>query len=183
MRLPSLVALVAALTLSACSGLVPAPPDPGPQAGPDTLRTSYPAYETFDPAGYDAAPDVPSEIVHDVPAGVMAGRVRIPDQAGVPAPQEPQAQQVDGYRVQVFSSASRAAAESVRGEAVDWWERAQSSAGAPETMEVQVAYLQPYYRVRMGAFASREEAEAALALVRRQYPEAFLVPDLVTVYR
>ncbi len=46
-----------------------------------------------------------------------------------------------------------------------------------------MAYLQPYYRVRMGAFATREDAEAALALVRRQYPEAFLVPDLVTVMR
>lgn len=185
MRLSPFVALLAALTLSACSGLGSTAPDPGPAAPTDTLAVAYPAYETFDPAGYDADPDVPGEVVHDVPAAVMAGRVDVPGGAGTPAPapQEPQAQQVDGYRVQIFSSASRDAAENVRSQAVDWWEGAQSSPGAPRSMEVLVAYLQPYYRVRMGAFATREEAEAALALVRRQYPEAFLVPDLVTVMR
>lgn len=181
MRFSTFTALVAALTLSACSGLGPAGPDAGPEAPPEAPAPTYPAYETFDPAEYDAEPEAAVEIVHDVPAAVMAGRVVIPDQAGpAPAPQEPQAQQVEGYRVQIFSSASRDAAEGVRSEAASWWQRAQP-AGGPRAMEVQVAYLQPYYRVRMGAFATREEADAALALVRRQYPEAFLVPDLVTV--
>ena len=183
MRLPLLLAL-AALSLSACSGLGPAGPDPGPEAPPDgPTEPTYPAYETFDPADYDAGPPETAEVVHDVPAGIMAGRVVIPDQAGPPAPSEPQPQQVEGFRIQIFSSANRQSAENVRTEAVSWWEGAQSSAGAPDEMEVQVAYLQPYYRVRMGAFASREDADAALALVRRQYPEAFLVPDLVTVMR
>jgi len=183
MRFPPLVALISVLSLSACSGLGPVTPDDGPLAPVDTTGPSYPAYETFDPAGYDAAPDVPDEVVHDVPAGIMAGRVVVPGDAGAPAPQEPQQQQVDGYRVQIFSSASRDAAENVRSEAVSWWERAQSAPGAPRQMEVVVAYLQPYYRVRMGAFATREDAERALGLVRQQYPEAFLVPDLVTVIR
>lgn len=181
MRFPILLAL-AALTMSACSAVGPAAPDPGPET-PVEEGPQYPAYETFDPSGYDEGPPQTTEVVHDVPAGVMAGRVVIPDPAGPPAPQEPQPQQVEGFRVQIFSSASRPSAENVRAEAVQWWEGAQSAAGAPDEMEVQVAYLQPYYRVRMGAFATREEAEAALALVRRQYPEAFLVPDLVTVMR
>ena len=183
MRLSLFVVLASFLTLSACSGLGPVTPDDGPLAPVDTTGPGYPAYETFDPSGYDAAPDVPDEVVHDVPPGIMAGRVNVPGDAGAPTPQEPQEQQVEGYRVQIFSSASRDAAESVRTEAVAWWERAQSSAGAPREMQVLVAYLQPYYRVRMGAFATREEAEGALALVRQQYPEAFLVPDLVTVIR
>jgi hypothetical protein len=185
MRISSLLALVAALTLSACSGLGASVPDPGPEAPPETPEVTYPAYETFDPTGLDAEPPpAQATIVHDVPAGVMAGRVRVPDGSGVaPPPQEPTAQQVEGFRVQIFSSASRDAAERVRGEAVTWWEGAQSAPGAPRTMEAVVAYLQPYYRVRMGAFASRQEAEAALALVRQRYAEAFLVPDLVSVLR
>ncbi len=44
-----------------------------------------------------------------------------------------------------------------------------------------MVYIQPYYRVRVGAFASDAEADAALEFVRQEYPEAFLVPDVVTV--
>ena len=101
--------------------------------------------------------------------------------AGDPPPPTPEPdptpQQVEGYRVQIYASESRQNAERVRSEALQWWGRA----GTGEDLEAIVAYLQPYYRVRVGAFASREEADAALARVRRQYPEAFIVPDVVTV--
>lgn len=186
MRISPLLALLAALTLSACSGLGGTASD-APDGPPEPPPPPYPAYETFDPTGLDAEPPPASPtIVHDVPAGVMAGRVVVPGSGSggpAPPPQEPTAQQVDGFRVQIFSSASRDAAERVRDEAVTWWEGAQSAPNAPQTMETAVAYLQPYYRVRMGAFATRAQAEAALALVRQRYPEAFLVPDLVTVMR
>ncbi|MEM0962136.1 MAG: SPOR domain-containing protein [Bacteroidota bacterium] len=178
------VLIAASLSLTACSALGPA--GPGVDTPADSLTQDiprYPAYETFDPTGYDADPVVVTEIEHDVPTVVMEGRVNVPDRDGPPAPTEPTPQQVDGYRVQVFTSSNRDTAERVRGEAVDWWEGAQSSPGAPEEMEVIVGYQQPYYRVRMGAFATREEADVALALVRSRYPEAFVVPDLVTVIR
>ena len=183
MRLSVLVLLAVALSLQACSGLRPVEAQPQPEETPADVAPSYPVYESFDPAGYDVEPVVAAEVVHDVPARVMQGRVEVPSEAGPPAPSEPRPVQVDGYRVQVFTSASRDAAERVRGEAVGWWERAQSQPGAPETLEALVAYRQPYYRVQLGAFATREEADRALALVRRQYPEAFVVPDLVTVMR
>ncbi len=185
MRLSPLLALAAVLTLSACSGLGPAGPAQGPEAPSETPAATHPAYETFDPSGYDVEPRaVPATVIHDVPAAVMAGRVVVPGgNAPAPAPTEPQPVQVEGFRVQIFSGSTRAAAERVREDAVRWWERAQSQAGAPRTLEAVVAYLQPYYRVRLGAFATREEADAALALVRQQYPEAFLVPDTVTVMR
>ena len=176
MRLVSALALVT--LLSACSATRP---PAGPNAGPDPLPPSFPAYETFDAGPFDAAPAARVEIVHDVPAVVMAGRVNVPAQAGAPAATEPRPRQVDGYRVQIFSGNSRPAAEAVRDAALAWWERAQRRAGAPESLEAAVAYLQPYYRVRLGAFATDADAEAALAFVRAEYPEAFLVPDLVTV--
>lgn len=185
MRLPLHAAaiLAASFALAACSATGPQ----GPVADPDDTPpdSDYPAYETFDPAGYDAEPPAqPATIIHDVPARVMEGRVEVPGQGAATPPSEPSepvARQVDGYRVQVFNTASRDAAERVRSDAIDWWSAAQSSANAPREMDVIVAYQQPYYRVRMGAFATREEADRALALVRQRFPDAFLVSDLVTV--
>ena len=178
MRFSSAALLAVALGLQACAGLRPVetqtdtPTDDAP---------TYPAYESFDPAEYDAAPPAAVEIVHDVPPRIMQGRVEVPNQGAVPAPSEPAepvAVQVEGFRVQVFTSINRATAEGVRGEALAWWQRTR-----PGEREAVVAYRQPYYRVQLGAFATREEADAALALIRRQYPEAFIVPDLVTVMR
>ncbi len=177
-----LVALVAvSLTFAACSGSGPRGPVVDPGAPPDDGR---PDYELFDPAGYDAEPAAPTTVVHDVPARVMEGRVEVPTQGGgapssEPAPPTPR--QVDGYRVQIFNTASRDAAERVRGDALDWWSAIRSEPGAPRQMDVVIAYQQPYYRVRMGAFGSREDADRALTLVRGRFPDAFLVADIVTV--
>jgi hypothetical protein len=178
--LRSAALVAAASALAACSGTGPGAPS-GPAAGADPTPPTYPAYETFDASPYDAAPPARVEVVHDVPAGVMQGRVVVPGGAAAPAPSEPRPRQVDGYRDQVFSSASRGSAEQTRDGAVAWWERAQRRPGAPAQLEAVVVYLQPYYRVRLGAFGTEEDAEAALAFVRTEYPEAFLVPDLVTV--
>ncbi len=179
---PARLALVLSLaaTLTACSGTRPRTPA-GPSTGPDETPATFPVYETFDASRYDAAPAARVELVHDVPEVVMAGRVVVPTRTSAPAPAEPTPRQVDGYRVQIFSSNSRAAAEQVRDGAVAGWSRARSRAGAPSALDPVVVYLQPYYRVRVGAFASDAEAAAALALVRSEYPEAFLVPDVVTV--
>ena len=183
MRISPLILIGAALTMQACAGLRPVEPTDGPNAPETPAAPTYPAYETFDPSEYDVQPEVAVEIVHDVPPRVMQGRVEVPNGSSAAAPSEPVPVQVDGFRVQVFTSASRDAAEGVRAEAVSWWERAQTQPGAPESLEAVVSYRQPYYRVQLGAFATRDEADAALVLVRRQYPEAFLVPDLVTVLR
>ena len=176
--LPAL--LLAALVASGCAGARPSttgPSQPDAPSGP-----SYPAYETFDPSAYPVVAPPPVPEAHDVPAGVMSGRVAVPGATGS-LPAEAVPTQVEGHRVQIFSTASQETAERVRGEALAWWATARGGAGAPADMDVAVVYLQPYYRVRMGGFAERDDAEAALELVRTRYPEAFLVPDLITVRR
>ena len=179
-------ALVAALVLSACSATAPVEPvEPAPP------EPTYPAWETFDPAADVADPPLRVDVVHDVPASVMEGTVRVPGNAPQPATETrpepapqlpaPQPREVEGFRVQVFSSTDRQAAERVREAAIRWFTTVRGTSGAPSEMEVVLAYVQPYYRVRMGAFADREAADSAVPLVRREYPGAFVVPDLVTV--
>ena len=115
--------------LAACSGTRPPSAASGPSGETAPPPPTYPAYETFDASRYDAAPPGRVEIVHDVPAVVMAGRVVVPARAGAPAPTERTPRQVDGYRVQIFSSNSRTAAEQTRDGAVAWWARARTRAG------------------------------------------------------
>lgn len=166
--------LAAAIGLAACSGTGPIIPlDEGPE---------FPVYETFDPSGYEASPPAVAVVaVHDVTERLMDGRVVLPQTQEPPPRVELEPRQVDGYRIQVFTSESRDSAERIRGEVAEWLSRNPQAAGSMQYGLPLVAYLQPYYRVRLGAFQFENDARQALELVRRQYPEAFIVPDLVTV--
>ena len=174
--------LTSAFWAAACSGPAgPGGPASGPSAPDEPARPAPPAYETFDPAGYDARPPVrPVTVEHDVPARLMEGRVEVP--ATPTTPTAPRPVTVEGFRIQVFSSDDRQAADRVRADATRWFESVQGNPGAPDRLDAEIAYIQPYYRVRLGAFAERAEADRALTLVRRRFAEAFVVPDVVTVY-
>jgi len=56
---------------------------------------------------------------------------------------------------------------------------------APDVFQDQppivIEYSQPYYRVRIGAFADRGEAEEALEFVTKKYDGAFVAQSTVTV--
>lgn len=174
-RTLALVALVPAL--AACSGARPdvdGPVDPGEQ-GP-----AYPAYEEFDATQYDAQPPEAVVIEHDVPARTMQGTVQLPGTVAAPTT-ERQPREVDGFRIQVGRSDDRAGAESLRNAVLRWWESAGTQAGAPESMEVVVTFIEPHYRVRVGAYEFQSQAESDLDFVRRQYSGAFVVPARVTV--
>jgi hypothetical protein len=172
-----LLPFVALLSLAACTGPAgpagPVGPEEEPPVPPEE-EPAYPSYETFDPAPYDAQPPLSMPPPpHDVPDRLMEGRVEVPNAS--------RERQVEGYRIQVFTSDSRESAERVRAEVLDWWPAVRGTPGAPADLETAIAYIQPYYRVRVGAFETRDEAEAALGVVRQQYTEAFIVPDLVTI--
>lgn len=168
--------LIALVSFTACSG--PREADRGPAAPPPEDEGGTPVYETFDPTPYDAEPDDPdTEIAHDVPEVLMAGEIVMPENDGPVV--------VQGYRVQVFSSAEKAAADDVRDEALGWWrvvrDDPDAAAALPNGLPAEVYFNQPYYRVRLGAFEYRREAEAALRVIQRRFPEAFIVPDRVTI--
>ncbi len=172
-----LLFLVAMLGCAACSG----PRETGrePEVVPPPVdERDQPDYETFDPAPYDAQPAPKgAEIQHDVPAALMSGEIDVAETEGP--------RTVQGYRLQVFSSSDKAAAEDVRDEAAGWWrvvrDDPDAAAALPRGLSADVDYNQPYYRVRLGAFEHRREAEAALPVIQRRFPDVFIVPDVVTI--
>jgi len=178
--------LVPVLLLAACAG--PAVRDVPPPAQPTTPAPATPAaplgspaYETFDPGPYRAEPPRPparTEVVHDAPAALLAGTI---EEVEEPASTEPRT--VQGFRIQLFASDSKPAADAVRDQALTWWrgirEELHAQEAFPHGMPSAVVFARPSYRVRVGAFESRAQGEAALEMLRERFPEAFLVPDTV----
>jgi hypothetical protein len=172
LRLSAFLLLLA--TLGACSGTRPAPderPDEG--ALPTPAQIDHSAYETFDASPYrESAPVAgPEGPRHDVPAGLMEGTYATPQIA--PGTR----QTVDGFRVQVYQTTDKDEADTRVDEAVAWW----NSRFEGRTPEVYTVFRTPYYRIRVGNYATRDAANEALRSLRARFPNAQLVPDRVTV--
>jgi len=73
-----------------------------------------------------------------------------------------------GYRIQIFASTERASAESV-----------QSKAKGETSLPVYIEYEGGYYKVRIGDFASREEAAAERAKISAYYPDCWIVSTTI----
>ncbi len=130
-------------------------------------------YEEFDVSRYPESPPEEVTIEHDVPEILMEGKAR-----------EGVARTVQGFRIQIASSIEKDEAVEVEERARQWW-RSESGTSTlapfPANLPTYVIFLQPYYRVRIGNFATRAEAVAALPLVESQFPGSFVVPDTVTL--
>ncbi len=132
--------------------------------------------ETFDAAQYPTPkPAREVNVQHQVPVRLMQGRA-----------DEGVTQTIDGYRVQVYSAQDKQSAEEFRERVRVWWNSAKDD--APDDpfagrLPIVVEYGQPYYRVRVGAFASRESADDALAFIQKEFADAFVARSQVTVTR
>ena len=171
---------VALLLCSACSGSRGTTDDPDSGLdGRDPINMAE--YEDFDAASYEDDPPVPSTPVeHDVPESLLEGKVDA----------RPVNRTGPGYRIQIYSTQDKRAADRRAEQAVAWW-REQLRAGQlgdlypyePSPPPVYQDFRQPYYRVRVGNFATRAEAQAMFRLVERRFPSAFIAPDRVTLER
>lgn len=83
------------------------------------------------------------------------------------------------YRIQVYLTGDQAEAERVADQLRTWWQQ-QPADERPSALaghaDPEVVWQPPYYRVRLGRFADRAAAEAALAAVPARFGEAFVVP-------
>ena len=106
-----------------------------------------------------------------------AGRQKAPTSTSrTSAPSGP----VAGFRVQIHLTSEKPEADAYVEEASAWWQDVPPGQRADvlstPDLPVEIAWLQPYYRVRVGAFTSRSKAETALALARDRFPDALIVP-------
>ncbi|MFP4227713.1 MAG: SPOR domain-containing protein [Salinivenus sp.] len=190
--LPVLVLLV----LCACSGPSQSQPESGPEeeqtessvaeeeaeeekeeeGETEGARAAVADFESFDPSAYQIDVSNQTEsISHQVPSQLLSGRA-----------DEGVRQSIEGFRVQVFSTEDQESAQDVQGEVQEWWEENEDD--APQAVfrsspPIVMEYSQPYYRVRIGAFAERAEAEEALEFIQEEYDGAFIVRSSVTVVR
>lgn len=183
MRLPLIFCCATLLFLvSACSGIQQTEGQPRsdastePAAEEETADLS--AFETFDPSMYAVEPPERSvTIEHTVPDRLMRGEAS-----------EGVQRTVEGFRIQVFSSQQKGEAERQLTDARDWWESVREDEEGPddlfpEQLPAVIEYRQPYYRVRIGSFAEREQANRALEFVKNEYPDAFVARSTVTITR
>lgn len=152
--------------------------DPGNRAPTfeDVLR-ELPASETFDEASYPTeAPVVDVEVVHDVPEALLAGSVG-QNLSGMQ----------QGWRIQVVFAREKTVADQAVDNVHGWLSQMRSA--YPDTtvfqqpLPVYNVYVQPYFRVRVGDFTTREYAEELLAKMIADYPKAFVVVDRINVRR
>ena len=135
--------------------------------------------ETFDVDQYPLEPPERGvDITHRVPERLMEVRAG----AGVE-------RTVEGYRVQIFSTDDRRAADEVYTEAEAWWAshrendelREVFGDAVPEEPPVHLIYRQPLYRVRVGDFTSQERARQLMRVLRDDFSDAFIARSPVTV--
>ncbi len=79
---------------------------------------------------------------------------------------------LEGYRIQIFMESGNDAVE--RAELVI----EEFNEDFPH-LQAYLIYRQPYYRVRVGDFRSRLEAEGQLKRISRQYSQAFVIKDKI----
>lgn len=81
----------------------------------------------------------------------------------------------DSFRVQLYATTEREAAESFRAKVRRWWVGEQVPSGVFEdNPSLTIEHADPYYRVHAGAFSERGQAGRAQSFLSQQYPDAFV---------
>ncbi len=79
---------------------------------------------------------------------------------------------IDGYRIQVFFNSGRdAREEAIRIKAAFLSEH--------PNLPVYIVYHSPFYKVRIGDFRSKYEALGVFRQIRKKYPTAYIVKDVI----
>lgn len=78
---------------------------------------------------------------------------------------------MDGYRIQLFSGNNRTNAEELKLEFFKNYPQ----------IPVYLIYQQPYFKIRVGDFRNKIEAQALYQKLLKEYGQAILVPDKINL--
>lgn len=81
----------------------------------------------------------------------------------------------DGYRIQILTSREVNTADSVSTQFRLWADTTFTG----YTPKAYVFFKQPYYKVHVGDFQDREKANTLSRIIKRKYPEAWVVHDRI----
>lgn len=76
-----------------------------------------------------------------------------------------------GYRIQVYSGQNKGDLKNVKEKIYELISNA----------EIYVTYKQPDYKIKVGDFMNRIEAFEAQGTLRRFFPDALIVPDIINI--
>ncbi len=84
------------------------------------------------------------------------------------------------YRIQLMQTSDKSTAESTVSRALSWWNKLDADE-RPAPLREQgfrpdIAWQQPYYRVRVGTFETRAAAREVVPALRQRFPDAFVAP-------
>lgn len=124
------------------------------------------------PAGGSARPETDvEEIAVADSSGIEVSEADAPRDSAPPPEPATAAAIAEGFRIQLFASADRDVAQGAR-------DVAAQRLGMPAYLDLDGGV----YKVRVGDFQRREDADAALPAVRAKfYPDAWIVPARVNV--
>lgn len=90
------------------------------------------------------------------------------------------------YHVQLQLTEDKDHAEAILSRGLRWWTNQPSSSRppiAPDTPSsdtaVSIEWKAPFYRVRVGPFATEQQAQLVLEKARSAFPDAFIAPDRI----
>jgi len=167
-------ALLVVLLVAGCAGSGPVTDDV-----PDETETmvDWSDVEEFDASIHAdlPLPEAP-DMEHDAPGALMNSSA----DDGIRV-------EVRGYRVQVFSSGQREEALDVEEEVRTWVNELSDAElerlGISRSISVYSMFKAPYYRVRIGDFETREQAEPLSTALGNRFEGALIVPDMVELMR
>ena len=89
-----------------------------------------------------------------------------------------------GYYVRLQLTEDKDRAEAILSQGLRWWNQ-QPASSRPSLVEdarssdtaVSIKWQAPFYRVRIGPFATEQQAETVLKEARPTFPDAFVAPE------